>query len=90
MGICLMIYISEVKGSSYGLSYPLEREIYFDFDFDSSVRGGRGEAVCACETCLLNAGVDLGKLFGCSFCFCEPYLMLCTWVLTVFRLIYLA
>ena len=24
--------------------------------------GGRGEAVCACETCLLNAGADLGKL----------------------------
>ena len=39
--------ISEVKGSSYGLSYPLDREIDFDFDFDAFVRGGRGEAVCA-------------------------------------------
>ena len=39
----------------------LDREIDFDFDFgfDSFVRGGRGEAVCACETCLLDAGADL-------------------------------
>ena len=43
------------------MSDPLDREIDFDFDFDfdSFVRGGRGEAVCACETCLLNAGADL-------------------------------
>ena len=57
----LHILVSEVKGSSSGLSDPLDREIDFDFDFDfdSFVRGGRGEAVCACETCLLDAGADL-------------------------------
>ena len=61
---------AQISGSNAGIGglgelvrlvRPLKREIDFDFDLDSSVRGGRGEAVCACETCLLNAGADLGK-----------------------------
>ena len=68
------------------MSYPLEREIDFDFDFDfdSFVRGGRGEAVCACETCLLNAGADLGELSSASRRVFEQLLLLCAWVLTTF------
>ena len=74
------------------MSDPLDREIDFDFDFDfdSFVRGGRGEAVCACETCLLNAGADLGKKGSDSRRVFEPYFMLGMWVLIVFRLIYLS
>ena len=65
MGLCnaadMYIYISEFDGSSYCLSYPLKREIDFGFDFDSFVRGGRGEAVCARET---HASLMLGLILG--------------------------
>ena len=41
------MYISEVKGSLDGLSYPLDRKIDFDFDFNSFVRAGEAK-LCGC------------------------------------------
>ena len=77
MGLCniyIYIYISEVKGSSSGLSDPLDREIDFDFDFDfdSFVRGGRGEAVCArVRRASLTLGLILVELCFSSRRVCE-------------------
>ena len=60
----IYIYISEVKGSSYGLSYPLEREIDFDFDFDfdSSVPCVAGEAKLCVR--VRRASLTLGLILG--------------------------
>ena len=57
-----LIGISEVKGSSYGLSYPLEREIDFDFDFDSSVPCVAGEAKLCVR--VRRASLTLGLILG--------------------------
>ena len=56
------------------MSDPLDREIDFDFyfDFDSFVRGGRGEAVCACvRRASLTLGLILVQLSVSSLRVCE-------------------
>ena len=56
------------------MSDPLDREIDFDFDFDfdSFVRGGRGEAVCACvRRASLTLGLILVEFSSGSLRVCE-------------------
>ena len=46
--VYIYIYISEVRGSEFALvAAPPNREIDFDFDFDSFVRAGEAK-LCGC------------------------------------------